>query len=229
MKALFFDTGPIISLTMNNSLWILHHLKEQFNGNFYITPAVKYELIDHPLNIKRFELEAIQVAYLLKEKTLEIYQNLPEEEDLLKLANSCFSAKERPLSIVQGAEIETLAAALKCKCNVVVIDERTVRLLIEDPNALRKLLETRLHQKVRMDKEKVAQLQKTFSSIKIIRSVELVALAFKMKLFDHLIPDVPNGRRILLDALLWGVKTDGNAVTSEEIEELKKLLLNRNI
>ena len=32
MKTLVFDAGPIISMTMNNLLWLLKPLKKQFDG-----------------------------------------------------------------------------------------------------------------------------------------------------------------------------------------------------
>ena len=47
MNTLFFDTGPVISMTMNHILWVLRPLKKQFNGNFFITDFVKKELIDN--------------------------------------------------------------------------------------------------------------------------------------------------------------------------------------
>ena len=52
MRSIIFDTGPIISLTMNNLIWTLKHLKRQFKGDFLITPAVKKELIEKPFRTK---------------------------------------------------------------------------------------------------------------------------------------------------------------------------------
>ena len=54
MKSLVFDAGPIISLTMNNLLWLLDPLKVNFKGEFYIPMAVKGELVDRPLTTKKF-------------------------------------------------------------------------------------------------------------------------------------------------------------------------------
>ena len=45
---LFFDAGPVISLVMSRLAWLLPDLKKQFGGKFYITPAVKNELVDRP-------------------------------------------------------------------------------------------------------------------------------------------------------------------------------------
>ena len=79
-KSLFFDTGPIISLVMSRLIWILPKLKEKFQGNFYITPAVKYELVDRPIGVKRFEFEALQTMKLINDGVLEIYDDIPDKE-----------------------------------------------------------------------------------------------------------------------------------------------------
>lgn len=67
MKSIIFDAGPIISLATNNLLWILKPLKKYFNGKFYITDAVKRELVDKPFETKKFKFEAIQVEKLIEE------------------------------------------------------------------------------------------------------------------------------------------------------------------
>jgi len=61
MKALVFDTGPIITLAMNNLLWLVKEMKDKFNGEFYITESVKRECVDRPLTSKKYKYEAIQV------------------------------------------------------------------------------------------------------------------------------------------------------------------------
>ena len=58
MKSIVFDTGPIISLTLNNLLWIIEPLHDRFGGEFYITKAVYKELIDRPLSTKKYKFEA---------------------------------------------------------------------------------------------------------------------------------------------------------------------------
>ena len=60
MKSIVFDSGPIISFDLNNLLWLLVPLKREFNGKFYITSAVKRELVDKPLEIKKYKFEVRQ-------------------------------------------------------------------------------------------------------------------------------------------------------------------------
>lgn len=72
MKSLVFDTGPIISMTMNNLLWLLEPLKSKFNGEFYITESVRRELVDRPLQTKKFKFEALQVLKYISKDVLKV-------------------------------------------------------------------------------------------------------------------------------------------------------------
>ena len=66
-KILIFDASPLISFAMNGLLPELKSLKETFEGKFIITKEVKYEIIDRPITIKRFELEALKLQELINE------------------------------------------------------------------------------------------------------------------------------------------------------------------
>lgn len=225
MTSLLFDSGPIISLTMNNLLWIFELLKRKLGGDFYITDTVKRELVERPLTIKKFEFEAIQIARLIDSGVLEITADKSKKSKrLVDLANACFECKGQSLRIVQDAEMEILAIASDTG-NAAVIDERTVRLLVEDAEDLRTLLEKRLHSDVKMNSGNVRRFQKELGRVRIIRSSELAGVAFALGLFDEMVPRMKKGREVLLDAVLWGVKSDGCAITESEIEEIKKILL----
>ena len=71
-KPIIFDTGPVISLTTNNLLWVLDSLKKQYKGNFYITPTVKRELVDTPIQSKKFKFEALQVMHCIKGRFMQL-------------------------------------------------------------------------------------------------------------------------------------------------------------
>ncbi len=224
--ALFFDTGPIISLTMSKLDWVLPSLKKQFSGNFYITPAVYRELIERPLTMKRFEFEALHVMKMVREGLFEVYTKVPKRQvgSFISLANNSFLIDGKPLDIIQEGEMESIMCALQEKAAGLVMDERTLRLLIEDTAGITTLLEARFQQKVVADKEKVIPLSKSLSGIPIVRSLELVAAAYKMGLLKSYVPPGKGGEDILLDAVLWTVKYNGCAVIGEEIDEMKRIL-----
>lgn len=229
-KAIFFDTGPIISLVMTRLIGILPKLKEQFGGKFYITPAVRRELVERPLQIKRFEFEALQVMKLIREGVLEVYEEVPYEKvkELEVMADSSFKIKNKNLDIVQSGEMEAVAAAWEEGAEAVVMDERTLRLLIENGEEVKKLLEMRFKREVVANPERIRQFAKQLEGLKIIRSVELVGVAYKLGMLDEYIPtgkELKEGERILLDSVLWGTKFNGCAVIGEEIEEMERFLL----
>ncbi|MEK6849223.1 MAG: hypothetical protein AABY01_01485, partial [Nanoarchaeota archaeon] len=85
----------------------------------------------------------------------------------------------------------------------------------------------RLHEKVEMNENALRDFQKEVKAIKIIRSVELVALAFELGLLDEFVVNVPNAKRELLDSILWGVKLHGAAVGEDEIAEIIKTELKK--
>ena len=224
MRALVFDAGPVISLTMNNLLWLLPELQKRFQGKFVIPAAVEHELVGKPLQTKRFELEGFQVIECINNRTLEVSHEVAQEktQHLLDIANSCFQAGGRDLRIVQFAEMEALLLAKMTGADAAVIDERTTRLLIEDPKKLHHILEHKLHQKVALQKDRLRDFHRHVGSVRIIRSVELGYAAYRLGLLDRYISS-PDQKRQLLDAVLWGIKLDGCAVSKKEVAEILRM------
>lgn len=226
MKTLLFDSGPVISLTTSNLLDILEPLKRRFDGAFVITPAVKRELVERPLTIKRFEFEALQVSKIIDDGILTLADAdvSGRTAHLLKLANRCYQSKGENLHIVHEAEIGLLAAAREFPDSTMVIDERTMRLLLEDPEDLRKLLEQRLHAPVTLRKDALRELQREAGTVRMIRSAELAVTAIAIGVLQGLAPHGRYGQELLLDAVLWRLKSNGCGISAEEIEEVKELM-----
>ena len=224
MKLLIFDSSSIINLTMNGLLDLLRDLKKIFPGKFLITKAVKYETIDRPLQIKKFELGALKIQQLLDDKVIEMPESIGINHDelanmtkeILNNANHSFSAKNEFMHIIDSGEASCLAVSILAKKkgidNAIVIDERTTRLLGEKPENLEKIFESKLHTKVTMMKKNFPQLPE----IKFIRSTELVYVAFKKGLVK-----LKDGK--VLDALLYATKFKGSSISRDEIEEMKRL------
>ena len=92
---------------------------------------------------------------------------------------------------------------------------------------MKALLEMRFQKTVTPDLKKMDAFSSRLEDVTIIRSIELVGVAYKLGLLDDYIPDGKNGREQLLDAVLWNTKFNGCAVTEEEIQELKQFLLKK--
>lgn len=228
-KVLFFDAGPVITLVMSRLGWLLPELKKKWNGRFYITPAVKYELVDRPLTVRRFEFEALQVMKLIREGVLEVFTDVPQKKvsELILLANTSFRLDAKPMDIIQKGEMESAAAALMVGAAGIVMDERTLRLFIENNRNMKSLLETRFQKQVTPDLAKMDAFSTALQDLTIIRSIELVGVAYSFGLLDSYIPEGKKGKEQLLDAVLWNTRYNGCAVTEEEIRDLKSFLLEK--
>jgi hypothetical protein len=230
MKSLVFDTGTIISLVMNNLLWTLKYLKKQYKGDFLMTISVKKELIDRPMKSKKFKLEALVIQDYLFEGVFKLVDNKEVQNKsnyLLKLANNIFLVRNKPIKIIQKAEMEALAIVIHNKSDALVVDERTLRLLVENPKNLAKLLEYRLHTKVKINEKALNEFKKNVVNVNILRSTELAVVAYDMGILDRFITankKVYNEfRSTLLEGALWGLKLRGCAISSDEIKEIMKI------
>jgi hypothetical protein len=202
----------------------LRKLKGIFKGSFLITEQVKFEVIDKPLKIKAFELEALNVQQLLEENFLEMAESYgvsnssisKKTEEIMNIANGIFMNSNNKLNIMQLGEASCLALSRilseKGIENIIVIDERTTRMLVEKPENLKELLERKLHTNITLIKKDFSY----FKGFKIIRSVELMYVSWKKNLID-----IKKGN--VLDALLYALKFKGCSVSDDEIEEIKKL------
>lgn len=226
MKSLVFDAGPVISLATNNLLWILEPLKKRFNGKFYVTEAVKRELVDRPLEIKKFKFEAIQVERLVEEGILEIVDSgfiREKTPGLLNTANEIFKAYNNCIRIVHYAEMSVIAAAISLGSDAIALDEKTTRHLIENPKNVAEILRKTLHTPIYINENNLKEFKNTVKGVKTIRSIELVAIAYEQGLLDNYITNMPDARKNLLESVLWGVKLNGCAVSKGEIEQIIKI------
>jgi len=226
LKSIVFDAGPIISLAINDLLWLLEPLKKRFKGYFYISKAVKKEIVDKPLTTKRFKFEALKVLHYIDNGTISIFDNIEIKNKtklLLDLANNSFIAHSQPINIVHYGEMSGIAACILNNSNTYVVDERTTRLLMENLDKLKNILRHTLHTGIKIDYNKLKEFQKITKQIKVIRSVELVTIAYELGLLDKYLTNIPNPKQTILESVLWGVKLNGCAISKREIEQIMKI------
>lgn len=230
MKSLVFDSSAIISLSTNNLIWVLKKLKKKFNGEFFISDNVKKEVVDVPLKTKKYKLEALMIADHIAEGDLKFFKNINLNEltnRLLNIVNSIYKAKGEYIKVVDRAEIEGLALAVSLKSNAYVVDERTLRMLVEAPENLMMLLRSKLHTDVIIDKRSLTEFQRIIGNINIMRTAELMVMAYELGLLDEykeggeFLKD--NFQKEILDGVLWGLKLNGCAISGEEINDILEL------
>lgn len=231
MRPLVFDTGPIISFALNQLLWVLRELKQRYSGEFSIPEAVKEELVDKPFAGMRYRLEVFQVLELIRGGVLTVHSDSGLQSISARLegiANRIMLAKGHPVRILQHGECEAIALAKNLGASALVVDERTTRLLIEQPEGLRRLMQAKLHTSVRMDKQALREFSALTRGIRIVRSVELATVAFELGIFERYYENlyeraITKPREELLEALLWGLKYRGASVAQGEIEKIIKI------
>jgi predicted nucleic acid-binding protein len=229
-KTIVFDTGPIITLTLNNLLWILKPLKEKFNGNFVICPAVFHELIQKPLMTKKYKFEALQILPYIMDKTIILKEDkeiIKNAHDLIKLANNCFIAKQNPINIFHEGEMQAIATALLTNAKTIAIDERSTRLLIENPFLLQEHLQKKLHTNIQINHHNIHKIKKIIGDIKVIRSFELGFIAYKLDLLnkylikeEEKLKEIDDIRESVLEGMLWAIKLAGCSVKTEDIYKI---------
>jgi hypothetical protein len=224
MKALIFDSGTLINLSMNGLLDILIELKKTFDGKFLITESVKYEIVDRPIGILKFELGALRIQNLIDDKIIEMPEslevNLEELQNGTKKfedeANHMIQSRGKWINIVSDAEMSCLALSSiltnKGIDNIIAIDERTTRMLCENPMNLERIMSEKLHQHINLNPSEV-YLNNNF---RFIRSTELVFVAFKKGIIKL------EGKKVL-EALLYATKFKGSSISLEEIDVLKRI------
>lgn len=223
-KVLIFDASTLISLAMNGLFNEIKELKKIFNGKFIITKEVHYEIIERPVDVKRFEFEALRLKELVDEKVLEFPSviGVKDEEisrgaqEVLDIANNTFIGRDKEIHLIDLGEASVLALSRILKErkieSLAAIDERTTRVMCESPKKLIELLERKLETKIKIKRENFSK----FGQCEIIRSAELVYIMWKKRIIKI------NDSRTL-DALLWAVRFKGCSISDEEIKEIKKI------
>jgi len=218
-KALIFDSSSIITLALNDLLYILKPLKEKFGGEFYISEDIKREVIDKSVEIRRFMLEALMIKKLINDGTFKVVQAKDykkEKDEIMNKANFTFKTEEDWIRIIHDGEASCLALykTIKADKKAIVIDERTTRMLVEMPENLHRLLGKKLHTKIQAKQENYS----FFKGINLIRSSELSLIAYMSKILT-----LPTESKEAITAILYAAKYKGCSISNQEIEQIKNI------
>jgi len=212
------DSSAIISLSMNCMSRILKELGKEI----VIPPAVYGEIVTRPMASKRFALGSMRIKKLLDDKVVTIRKADPSlSQKILEGFNSAYTVKKQPLNIIHVGEAEALALTKNHDVEALLVDERTTRLLMEDPQQLRKLLSRRNNQSVQLNLDKVNEVKKLLPKVTVIRSTEIAAIAYEKGILSKYLSE---GEGNLIEALLCALKFSGCSITWDEIEEYKSTL-----
>ena len=137
-----------------------------------------------------------------------------ETDKILKIINNSMRSDSKPIELIHNGEASCIAFSNLCNCDsAIVIDERTTRMLVESPSSLKKMMENKLHRTLSLNEKDL----KLLKNARFIRSTELLYIAYKKSLFNL------KKDRAMLQAVLYAAKYKGTAISSQEIEEIKRL------
>ena len=217
--SIVFDSGTLISFSQSCLIEILERLQKNLGQEFLVSNTVYREIVVNPMKIRRFELNAVRLHKAIESKWLTLIDATPMEiarmNELSTLANQSYLIDHHCLNIVQGGESEALAICNERRIDVLAMDERTTRMLIENPGQLQNLLRERNQKPVEMMEQNARQFGEPFKDLTIVRSVELLALAYSRGLFEPTLAQRPAA----LEAGLFALKFAGCAVSENEITE----------
>lgn len=215
------DASTLISISQTCLIKTLGNLKKE-GFEFVIPKSVEYEAVTRPMQIKRFELNAERIKKAIDDGWIEILEPAAGTEEIGNkiefLANNAFFYKQKPIKIIHKGEIETLALLKNKQADALVIDERTARMLIENPEGMKKTIQRRKGITITKNEKNISELKAMFENIIILRSTELVAFAFEKGLLKDEIGDTKQS----LEAALYAVKYAGCAVSGFEIDKFLK-------
>ena len=206
---------------MSDSCFIalFKHLKEREKVSFIIPESVYYESVERPLKIKRFELNAVRIKNAVENGFLEIAKTTPEIKNMMNelstiTADLC-RADGKKITLINKGEAETLALMKEINSKILLIDERTTRMIIEEPQNLMSFLQHRHKCKITINNGRMDEFKSFFTNINVIRSVELIALAYDDGAFEMQMKKSKQA----LEAALFAAKYAGCAVSAKEIKD----------
>ncbi len=222
MKKLVFDSSSLISLSEKCFMKILGRLAEKQKVEFFMPYSVMKETVEIPLKIKRFELNAIRIKTAIKNGWIKVIKpqngTLELSNRIMELSKGLCLAASKPLDIIHKGEIEALALVKTMGADALVIDERTTRMLLEEPRNLLKLFEYRTGKHMSFNERKLVEIQGLLSGTTIFRSSEIIALGYEKDCFEN---ELENNKASL-KAALFSVKYAGCAISEVEITEYLK-------
>ncbi len=218
-KDILCDSSSLISLGDACMLDVLSLFSKKYEVNFIIPKGVEKEIVERPLTIKMkaYQYSAMRLKREIEKRILVKVDIDTETEGkkLLKIANSIFFARGRPVHLIDMGEAEMIILAHKLRIRTLLMDERTTRMLIEAPFTLKEHLERELRVNVMLNKENYSYFSDYTKDMRVVRSVDLVALAYKAGYFEEKFGDESFKA---FSAALYKLKYSGCSVSFEEIK-----------
>ena len=216
-QSIVCDASSLISLTDSCFVHVVYFLKKKYRGRFIIPPSVEKECVEQPMHIKNYALHAIRLKRAVAEGMIDVVDAKPEgkAEEIKFTANNLFYVSGTPIRLLHSGEADVISLALEIGVDNLLMDERTARMLCEDPEALRAHIEHEMGKPVTVNEENMAAFSRATRRLRFFRSSELILLAYEKGYFA----DYGELEREAVEASLYKLKYAGCAIGFGEIGE----------
>lgn len=218
-KVVLCDSSSLISITNSCLIDMLYFFSKSHSVEFIVPQAVEREIIERPLAIsmKAYELSAMRMKRALEDRVLEMsrYETLDSAKRIMDTANTMFYARAHPVHLVDLGEADMIALAKEIDADVVLMDERTTRMLLESPFVLKDHMEKELGVNVMVNKRSFDSFKESSEGLKVIRSAELASVAYGAGYFSTY-----SDPKKMLESTLYSLKYGGCSIGFDEIDEI---------
>ena len=217
-QSIVCDSSALISLTDSCFVHVIYFLKKKYSGRFIIPPSVEKECVEQPMHIRNYALHAIRLKRAIAEGMIDVVEAAAPQkgaEEIKFIANNVFHVEGTPLKLLHAGEADVLSLALELGVDNILMDERTTRMLVEDPEALRQHLEHELGRQIGINEQSLSAFSRATRRLRFFRSTELLLLAHEKGYFS----DYKELEREAVEASLYKLKYSGCAIGFEEIGE----------
>ncbi|MBD3398238.1 hypothetical protein GF412_03530 [Candidatus Micrarchaeota archaeon] len=223
-KYVLCDASSLISLTSSCLENLLAFFHERFSTRFIIPQSVRYEAVERPLSFKSkiHDFSALRIKDLIQDGIIDVVPGKEEEKTkkLMKLGNSIFFARGNPVKLIHLGETEMLVLSKKLQVNSLLMDERTTRMLVENPISMKNHLQEEFGTNVMVNKKNLLDFTAQLKGLDVIRSTELLYLAYENNFFKHF----NKLEKQAAEAALFTLKYSGCAVSFGELKEYSKMI-----
>ena len=221
-KEIVCDSSSLISITDTGLDEILGFLSKEFTVRFILPSSVEWETITKPLesDLKQYAFSAWKIKHLIDSSVLKRTEPLPAAsvDEVLSIANNLFYIRGKPLTLLQRGEAEMIALAKKLGVSRLLVDERTTRMLIEAPFKMKEHMQEEFAVNMMINKTNLERFSAMCQGLEVIRSSELIILAYEYGFFDSFGAD----KKKVLEGALYKIKYSGCSIAFSEIAHFVK-------
>jgi predicted nucleic acid-binding protein len=223
-KYVLCDASSLISLTSSCLEHTLYFFHDSFGVKFFIPQSVEEEVVKRPLSLrsKIHCFSALRIKDMINDGIVEVVSESMAQETkrLMELGNKIFYARGKPVNIIHEGETEMLALAGKLQIESLLMDERTTRILVEDPGAMKDHLQKEFDATIMVNRNALSQFLSSIGSMEVIRSTELLYLAYEKGFLDSFQGIAAEAA----EAALYKLKYSGCAISFHELEEYSGMM-----